>query len=35
MQSDYAGPISVEMKATPDWQAAIRRSLAFVQDVYF
>jgi sugar phosphate isomerase/epimerase len=35
MQSDYAGPISVEMKAVPDWQDAIRRSLAFVQDAYF
>jgi sugar phosphate isomerase/epimerase len=34
MQSDYAGPISVEMRAAPDWRAAIRRSLAFVQDAY-
>jgi hypothetical protein len=35
MQSDYAGPVSVEMRAVPDWQDAIRRALAFVQDAYF
>jgi sugar phosphate isomerase/epimerase len=35
MQSDYAGPVSLEMKAVPEWQEAIRRSLAFVQDAYF
>ena len=34
MQSDYAGPISVEMRAVAEWQAAVRRAVAFVQETY-
>jgi sugar phosphate isomerase/epimerase len=34
LRSGYAGPISIEMRAVPDWRAAITRAIAFVQDVY-